>query len=68
MSAWYIFSSLGFYPVTPGVPNYVLGSPLVKNAVLHLENGNILTINAKNQSKENVFVQRVTLNGKIIEG
>lgn len=68
MSAWYVFSSLGFYPVTPGLSEYALGSPLVEEAIIHLENGKTLTITAKNQSKENVYVQRVLLNGKIIEG
>jgi predicted alpha-1,2-mannosidase len=68
MSAWYIFSSLGFYPVTPGSPYYALGSPLVKEAVLRLENGNTLTITAKNQSAENIYVSKVSLNGKEIEG
>ena len=52
MSAWYIFSSLGFYPVTPGSPYYALGSPLVVKATLHLDNGNKLIIKAKNQSEE----------------
>ncbi|MEZ5058401.1 MAG: GH92 family glycosyl hydrolase [Saprospiraceae bacterium] len=64
MSAWYIFSSLGFYPVTPGSDEYALGSPNIKEAVLHLENGNTLTIKTKNQSKENIYVNKVTLNGK----
>ncbi len=66
MSAWYIFSSIGFYPVTPGSTTYALGSPKVKQAILHLENGNSLTINAVNQSKTNVYVSKVTLNGKEI--
>ncbi|SDL81856.1 alpha-1,2-mannosidase, putative [Catalinimonas alkaloidigena] len=64
MSAWYIFSSLGFYPVTPGSSDYALGSPLVKRAVLHLENGKTLTITAQNQSQENVYVNRVLVNGQ----
>ncbi len=68
MSAWYIFSSLGFYPVTPGSPNYALGSPLVKEAKIHLSNGKALTIKASNQSKDNVFVESVSVNGKLIEG
>lgn len=67
MSAWYIFSSLGFYPVTPGSTQYALGSPKVKEAIINLENGNTLKITAKNQSKENVYVSRVTLNGKEIK-
>jgi predicted alpha-1,2-mannosidase len=66
MSAWYIFSSLGFYPVTPGSSNYALGSPLVKKAIIHLNNGKTLLIKAENQSKENIYVKSVSVNGKII--
>ncbi len=68
MSAWYIFSALGFYPVTPGSPYYALGSPLVVEATIHLENGKTLKISAKNQGEENVYVKSVSVNGKIIEG
>jgi len=68
MSAWYIFSSLGLYPVAPGSDAYELGSPLVKEAVLKLENGKAFTITAKNQSVKNVYVQKVELNGKILNG
>lgn len=68
MSAWYIFSSLGFYPVTPGSAEYALGSPLVKKATIHLENGKSIEIIAKNQALENKYVKRVTVNGKIPEG
>lgn len=68
MSAWYIFSSLGFYPVNPGSPYYAIGSPLVKRAVLHLENGKKLTINTENQSAENVYVDAVFFNGKAVNG
>jgi predicted alpha-1,2-mannosidase len=68
MSAWYLFSSLGFYPVTPGSVDYALGSPLVKCATIKLENGKTLKILAKNQSEENVFVKRVLLNNRIIQG
>ena len=67
MSAWYIFSSLGFYPVTPGSNQYALGSPLVKNAILNLENGNTLTIKTINQSKNNVYVKSLKINGKLID-
>ena len=66
MSAWYIFSSLGFYPVTPGAPEYALGSPLVKEAIIHLNNGKTLTIKTENQHKENIYVQKVVINGKEI--
>jgi predicted alpha-1,2-mannosidase len=64
MSAWYIFSALGFYPVAPGSDRYSLGSPLVKSAKLTLENGKVLSIQTKNQSEKNVYVQKVLLNGK----
>jgi predicted alpha-1,2-mannosidase len=68
MSAWYIFSSLGFYPVTPGSPLYAIGSPLVKEAKIHLDNGKKMIIKAENQSKENVYVKSITVNGKILSG
>lgn len=68
MSAWYIFSSLGFYPVTPGSNYYALGSPLVKQAKIRLSNGKTLTIIANNQSDKNVYVKSVSVNGKVING
>ncbi|WP_347923028.1 GH92 family glycosyl hydrolase [Pontimicrobium sp. SW4] len=67
MSAWYIFSSLGFYPVTPGSADYALGSPSLKEAKIHLDNGKTLTIKANNQSKDNVYVQSVSINGKALK-
>ena len=67
MSAWYIFSSLGFYPVTPGSDHYAIGSPLVKKAKIRFENGKELTIKAMNQSKENVFVKNISIDGKNID-
>lgn len=63
-SAWYIFSALGFYPVAPGSGEYALGAPLFKNARLHLENGKTVEISAPQNSKENLYVDRLTLNGK----
>jgi len=66
MSAWYIFSSLGFYPLSPGSEKYDLGSPLIVSASLNLENGNIFEIKTKNQSPENVFVDKIKLNGQIL--
>jgi len=68
MSAWYIFSSLGFYPVAPGSDVYALGSPKIKEATLTLENGKTFTISAKNQSAKNVYVSKVELNGKSLNG
>ena len=67
MSAWYVFSSLGFYPVAPGSVIYYLGSPLVKSATINLENGSKFTIEARNQSVNNVYVKRVLLNGKLLQ-
>ena len=67
MSAWYIFSSLGFYPVAPGSDEYAIGSPVVNNAILTLENGNQFKINVINQSAKNIYVQKVLLNGTIIK-
>ena len=66
MSAWYMFSSLGFYPVSPGSDEYSLGSPSVKNALLTLENGKTFSVEALNQSDKNVYVSKVLLNGKAI--
>ncbi|MEH6406118.1 MAG: GH92 family glycosyl hydrolase [Leeuwenhoekiella sp.] len=66
MSAWYLFSSLGFYPVAPGSVDYALGSPAVKEATLHLESGKTFMVEAKNQSAKNVYVKKVELNGKAL--
>ncbi|GAA4780011.1 GH92 family glycosyl hydrolase [Olivibacter ginsenosidimutans] len=67
MSAWFIFSSLGFYPVSPASNEYWLGSPAVNHAVLNLENGKQLVIKAENQSDKNVYVKRVLLNGQLVK-
>jgi len=64
MSAWYLFTALGFYPVAPASDRYMLGSPAIKTAVLKLENGKTLTIEAQGQSEKNVYVAKVTLNGR----
>lgn len=64
MSAWYLFAALGFYPVCPGSPYYLLASPSFPRAVIRLENGRQFVITAENASKENIFIQSVTLNGK----
>ncbi|WP_088323403.1 GH92 family glycosyl hydrolase [Polaribacter tangerinus] len=63
-SAWYVFSALGFYPVTPATDQYIIGSPLFKKATLNLENGHTFTINAPNNSKKNYYIKATTLNGK----
>ena len=64
MSAWYVFSSLGFYPVNPNGLEYVIGAPQIKGAVLHLENGKKFEMVAHNISKENKYVKSVKFNGK----
>jgi predicted alpha-1,2-mannosidase len=64
MSAWYIFTALGFYPVCPGSDYYVIGSPSLKGAVMRLSNGHTFTMTAKNFSERNIYVQSVRLNGK----
>ena len=63
-SAWYVFSALGFYPVCPGTDEYVLGAPLFKKATLHFENGNNLVIDAQNNSKENLYIESLRVNGQ----
>jgi predicted alpha-1,2-mannosidase len=67
MSAWLVFTSLGFYPVAPGSNEYVLGRPFVDRAVLNLPNGKRFTILASNLSDANRYVGRVTLNGKPLD-
>jgi len=64
MSAWYIFSALGFYPVTPGADYYVIGTPSYKKSTIHLPNGKSFTVLANNLSKENFYIQSAMLNGK----
>jgi len=64
MSAWLIFTSLGFYPVTPGSGEYVIGRPFVDRAVLHLPNGKTFTIVADNLSDANGYIGSVRLNGQ----
>ncbi|MEO8112468.1 MAG: GH92 family glycosyl hydrolase, partial [Ginsengibacter sp.] len=63
-SAWYVFSALGFYPVTPASTQYAAGAPLFKHAEINFENGKTLSINAPNNNKDTRFVKSVTYNGK----
>ena len=67
MSAWYIFSTMGFYPVTPGSNQYVIGSPCVKEAVINLENGKTFKMIAGNLSDKNIYIKQAFLNGKSID-
>lgn len=63
-SAWYVFSALGFYPVSPGTNQYVIGAPLFKKATISLNNGKKITINAPENSEENLYVSQIKLNNK----
>ncbi len=63
-SAWYVFSALGFYPVASATGEYAIGSPLFQKAELIMPNGKTLTINAKNNSDANIYLQSVALGGK----
>jgi len=64
MSAWYIFSAMGIYPLNPGIGEYVLGSPQLPKAVINLSNGKKFSIETENFSSKNIYVQTIELNGK----
>lgn len=63
-SAWYVFTALGFYPVCPGSNEYVVGAPLFKEAKIHLENGNEVSILAPDNSDRNIYIEDMKLNGE----
>jgi len=63
-SAWYVFSTMGFYPVCPGDPYYVIGTPCAEEATIHLANGKVFSMKAVNFSEADKYIQSVTLNGK----
>jgi len=64
MSAWYVLSAMGFYSVTPGTGQYVLGSPLFREATIHLEHGRTFRIVARNNGPDRPYIRSVTLNGR----
>ncbi len=64
MSAWYIFTSMGFYPVCPGDGKYIIGTPLIKKASIKTESGKTFTMIAHNISKDNIYIESCTLNGE----
>jgi len=66
MSAFVVFSSMGFYPATPGIPEYTIGSPVFSRVIIKLENGRIFTLIAENSSVVNKYIQRASLNGKVL--
>ncbi|MGW3263199.1 GH92 family glycosyl hydrolase [Streptomyces sp. NPDC001056] len=63
-SGWFLFSALGFYPLVMGSGDYSIGSPLFRKVTVHLENGRDLVVNAPGNSAKNVYIQRVTFNGR----
>jgi len=67
MSAWYIFSTLGFYPVCPGNSQYAIGSPGVTEAVIQVSYGKTLKILAEGLDDDHIYVSSVTLNGKPLQ-
>ena len=67
MSAWYVFSALGFYPVNPAEGVYVIGSPIFENTSLKLTGDKTFEVIAENVSKENKYIQSATLNGKVLD-
>jgi predicted alpha-1,2-mannosidase len=64
LSAFYVFSAIGFYPITPGIPEYQIGSPVFSKIKIHLQNGKTFSIIAKNNSLVNKYIQSAKLNGK----
>lgn len=67
MSAWYIFSALGFYPMCPGSDAYELGAPIVDRAEVPLPNGNSFIVTTKGQGPRNVYVRTIKLNGRVLD-
>ena len=64
MSAWYIFSVLGFYPVCPGTTQYAIGAPCISSATISLPGGKTFVVRAKGLSEKNIYIRSMTLNGK----
>ena len=64
MSAWYLFSALGFYPINPASGDYMIGSAIFSKTILHLANGKTFTISAPESSTTNLYIQSAELNGK----
>lgn len=67
MSAWYVMSALGFYPVCPGSDLYIIGSPEFRSCIISLENGREFRVNAENADAANPYIQSAMLNGEVLE-
>lgn len=63
-SSWYVMSTMGFYPVDPSSPNYILGSPIFNHVTIHMKDGKDFEIVARNNSDKNIYIQSATLNGE----
>ena len=63
-SSWYVLSAMGFYPVDPSTPHYVIGSPIFDRVRLTMGNGKVLEVVARNNSAANMYIQSATLNGR----
>ncbi len=68
MSAWFVLSALGFYPVCPGKPEYTLGSPLFSRSIVHVTGSVTFTIEAQGNTPDAVYVRRASLQGKAVTG
>jgi predicted alpha-1,2-mannosidase len=66
LCSWYVFSAMGFFPVTPGTGEYAIGSPFFEKVTIQLPGGKTFTVNAKNCSKKNKYIQSAELNGKVL--
>jgi putative alpha-1,2-mannosidase len=67
MSAWLLFTAIGFYPVNPASGDYMIGSPMYRQISLTLANGKTFRVEASNNSAENVYIQSATLNGRPLD-
>lgn len=67
MSSFVVFSSMGFFPVKPGIPLYTITSPLFSKVTIDLHNGNSFTLIAKNCSRTNKYIQSASLNGQVLK-
>ena len=65
-SSWYVLSAMGFYPVDPATPDYIIGSPIFDEVTIHMGNGKDFVVVANNNSEKNIYIQSATLNGKAL--
>jgi len=68
MTAFVVFSQMGFYPMVPGLPYYTIGSPTFEKVSIKLKNRKTFTVLAPGASKENKYISKASLNGKTLDG